>query len=143
MYIPDVRDLMFSESLHTKRVVLVGIEVRSFKESHLNLTIYLQSHICVLQTALSLLSTHPELEVYVVADAVSSCNAFEIPFAFDTMRHAGVKVLSSESLGFLLMRDASLPTFKEFSGIIKESKDVTRAAGETLLARKSDLKSSL
>lgn len=45
MYIPDVRDLMFSESLHTKRVILVGIEVRSFKESHLNLTIC--SHISV------------------------------------------------------------------------------------------------
>ncbi|KAJ3760478.1 isochorismatase domain-containing protein [Lentinula raphanica] len=71
-------------------------------------------------------------QVYVVADAVSSCNSFEIPIAFDAMRHAGVQVLTSESIGFLLMRDASLPAFKELARIVKESKESTKAAGEAL-----------
>lgn len=99
-----------------------------------------QSHICILQTALELLiqsSICKISEVYVVADAVSSCNAFEVPIALDAMRHAGVKVLTSESIGFLLMRDASLPSFKEFARIVKESKGSTKAAGEALLQRTS------
>ncbi|KIK65697.1 hypothetical protein GYMLUDRAFT_159593, partial [Collybiopsis luxurians FD-317 M1] len=77
-----------------------------------------QSHICIIQTALQLFYDGRVVNMYVVADGVSSCNAFEVPIAFDTMRHVGVKVLSSESIGFILMKDASFPTFKESSRII-------------------------
>ncbi|KAJ3925960.1 MAG: Isochorismatase-like protein [Lentinula lateritia] len=122
MFIPEIQALV--SELGTKTVVLMGIE----------------SHICILQTALELLiqsSICKISEVYVVADAVSSCNAFEVPIALDAMRHAGVKVLTSESIGFLLMRDASLPSFKEFARIVKESKGSTKAAGEALLQRTS------
>ncbi|KAJ4000543.1 Isochorismatase-like protein [Lentinula boryana] len=119
MLIPEVQDLV--AKLGTTTIVLMGIE----------------SHICILQTALDLIKKSGVSEVYVVADAVSSCNAFEVPIALDAMRHAGVKVLTSESIGFLLMRDASLHTFKEFSRIIRESKGTTKAAGEALFEKSS------
>ncbi|KAJ4472056.1 Isochorismatase-like protein [Lentinula aciculospora] len=120
MLIPEVQKLV--AELGTTSIVLMGIE----------------SHICILQTALALVKQPWISEIYVVADAVSSCNAFEVPIALDAMRHAGVKVLTSESIGFLLMRDASLPTFREFTRIIRESKGDTKAAGEALF-RKSAL----
>ncbi|KAF9076633.1 Isochorismatase-like protein [Rhodocollybia butyracea] len=121
MIVPEVRDILIAGS-NDKNVVLMGIE----------------SHICILQTALELVKVAvPHINVYVIADAVSSCNPFEISLAFETMRHAGVKVISSESMGFLLMRDASLPSFREFSRIIRDSKDRTKAAGKALLTKSS------
>lgn len=130
MLIPEIQEIFLTEK--PLNVVLMGIEVRTLDRHYSRMVTRFQSHICILQTALALVSNR-DIQVYVVADAVSSCNAFEVPLAFDTMRHAGIKVLTSESLGFLLMRDASLPTFKEFSRIIKESKESTKAAGDALL----------
>ncbi|KAF5393792.1 hypothetical protein D9757_000381 [Collybiopsis confluens] len=130
MITEDVKDVLKSQA-HPPNVVIMGIE----------------SHICVLQTALQVLDFYQTnkkpVNVSVVADAVSSCNAFEVPLAFDALRQAGAKVLSSESIGFSLMRDASLPTFKAFAGIVKESKPSTKAAGEALLVGGSKEKSSM
>ncbi|EKM80243.1 hypothetical protein AGABI1DRAFT_73249 [Agaricus bisporus var. burnettii JB137-S8] len=105
----------------TTSVVLFGIE----------------SHVCVLQTALSLLalsSTRSQPIVpYLPLDAISSCNAFEIDVAVARLRQAGAVITSSESLAFELMGDASLPGFKEFSKIIKEEKENTKVAGDALI----------
>lgn len=63
-----------------------------------------QSHVCVLQTALDLLRAG--ISVYVLADAVSSCNKQEVPVAYDYIRHAGGVVTTSESIMFQLMRES-------------------------------------
>jgi nicotinamidase-related amidase len=55
----------------------------------------------VLQTALSLLRSG--LGVYVLADAVSSCNRQEVPVALSRMRQAGAVVSTSESIIFELL----------------------------------------
>ncbi|KAJ7755655.1 Isochorismatase-like protein [Mycena maculata] len=102
-----------------KFVVLMGIE----------------SHICILQTALALIAHPAKYITYVLADAVSSANPAEIPIALAQMRAAGVIVTTSESLAFQLIRDASAPEFKAFSNVIKEEKDATAKAVETLLGR--------
>ncbi|KAJ6516252.1 Isochorismatase-like protein [Mycena sanguinolenta] len=102
-----------------KSVVLMGIE----------------SHICVLQTALSLVAHPAKYTAYVLADAVSSSNPAEVPLALATMRVAGVIVTTSESLAFNLIKDASLPEFKAFSNVIKEEKDATAKAVAALLGR--------
>jgi hypothetical protein len=73
------------------------------------------------------------LEVHVVADCVSSCNAFEVPIALERMRSSGAVIETSESIAFQLMRDASFDNFKAFSQLIKEEKENTKAVGETLL----------
>ncbi|KAF8211497.1 Isochorismatase-like protein [Mycena galopus ATCC 62051] len=102
-----------------KSVVLMGIE----------------SHICMLQTALGLVAHPAKYTTYVLADAVSSSNPAEVPLALAQMRAAGVIVTTSESLGFQLVRDASVPEFKAFSTVIKEEKEATAKAVEALLGR--------
>ncbi|KAJ6510189.1 Isochorismatase-like protein [Mycena vitilis] len=102
-----------------RSVVLMGIE----------------SHICILQTALALLGHPAKYTTYVLADAVSSVNLAEVPLALAQMRAAGAFVTTSESIGFQLIRDASSPDFKAFSAIIKEEKDATAKAVDVLLGR--------
>ncbi|CAD6569906.1 MAG: histone H3.1 [Tremellales sp. Tagirdzhanova-0007] len=114
MCIPLVEDLIHEHGV--KNAIIVGIE----------------SHVCVLQTTLDLLNLGG-LTVYILADAVSSCNRQEIPIALDRARQAGAVVTTSESMLFELIRDASWPSFKSFAGVIKEEKDRTREALEALL----------
>jgi len=90
-----------------------------------------QSHICVLQTALDL-AEQKIYKVHVVADGVSSCNAFEIPFAFERLRAEGVHIETSESIAFQLMGSAGSTDFKGFSGLIKKEAKNTKETGEFL-----------
>ncbi|KAJ7688383.1 Isochorismatase-like protein [Mycena rosella] len=120
MLTPEVETLL-KERPAVKSIVLIGIE----------------SHICILQTALALVAHPGKYATYVLADAVSSANPAEVPFALAQMRVAGVIVTTSESLAFQLIRDASTPEFKAFSNVIKEEKDTTAKAVEALIGRNS------
>jgi len=111
MFISDVQPLLANHDA----VVIFGLE----------------SHVCVLQTTLDLRAEG--YKVYVVADAVSSCNKEEIPIALARMRQAGAIVTTSESVLFELLSDASHPKFKLFSGLIKESKEGTKASLQKLV----------
>ncbi|KAF5363322.1 hypothetical protein D9756_000582 [Leucocoprinus leucothites] len=120
MVTPEVKSLLDTRP-HVTSVVIFGIE----------------SHVCVLQTALSLLelsSTRGKsLIPYLPLDGISSCNSFEVGIAMARMRQAGAVVTSSESLAFELMGDASFPNFKEFSQFVKEQKERTKTAGDILV----------
>ncbi|KAJ6567225.1 Isochorismatase-like protein [Mycena vulgaris] len=118
MLTPEVEAIL-KERPAIKSIVLMGIE----------------SHICILQTAISLIAHAGKYKIYVLADAVSSANPAEVPLALAQMRAAGVIVTTSESLAFQLIRDASTPEFKAFSNLIKEEKDATAKAVEALLSR--------
>ncbi|KAF8351251.1 Isochorismatase-like protein [Amanita rubescens] len=106
---------------HVTSIVIFGIE----------------SHVCVLQTVLSLASLPTPYAVYVIADGVSSCNQFEVPIALARMRNGGATITTSESIAFQLVKDASIPEFKAFSRMIKEEKESTKRVGEALLAEKT------
>jgi len=125
MVIPEVQQLLVAQS-NISSIVIFGIE----------------SHICVLQTALSLAERKLH-KVHVVADGVSSCNAFEIPFAFTRLRAEGILVETSESIAFQLMRDASLTNFKAFSQLIKKEMESTKETGEILFEDRCLSKSPL
>ncbi|KAF7355015.1 hypothetical protein MSAN_01417000 [Mycena sanguinolenta] len=88
-----------------------------------------------IETALALVAHPAKYTTYVLADAVSSSNPAEVPFALATMRVAGVIVTTSESLAFQLVQDANIPEFKAFSNVIKEEKDATAKAVAALLGR--------
>ncbi|KAK0527663.1 hypothetical protein OC842_004791 [Tilletia horrida] len=119
MLLPDVTDKWLDSAVDggVKHVVMTGIE----------------SHVCVLQTTLDLLERG--VQVHVLADAVSSCNAEEVPLALARLRQAGAQISTSESVLFQLLEDASHPSFKAISSLIKEEKSRTAEALQGLAAK--------
>lgn len=77
----------------------------------------IEAHVCVQQTVLDLLAEG--YEVVIPADALTSRNADNHQLALETMRQAGAFVTSSESIIFMLLRDAKHPCFREISKLIK------------------------
>ncbi|KAI9264797.1 Isochorismatase-like protein [Sporodiniella umbellata] len=100
MYLPEVVDCLSKKG--TKSIILLGIE----------------SHVCVLQTALEFI--HNGYTVYVLSDGVSSQNSPEIDIAVARMRSAGAIITTSESVLFELVQDAKHDKFKSISGLVKE-----------------------
>ncbi|KAI5922205.1 Isochorismatase hydrolase [Camillea tinctor] len=101
-----------------REVVIVGIE----------------SHICITQTAMDLRARGHK--VYVLADAVSSCNPQEIPLAFDRLRAEGVTVTTSESWLYELMGDARIAEFRDIAKLVKETGQDTKTALGALMSSK-------
>lgn len=86
----------------------------------------IESHICITQTALDLLS-HGHA-VAVLADGVSSCNKEEIPIALARLRAAGVTVTTSESWLYECLGDAGAEEFRGLVGLVRDSKKGTAEA---------------
>lgn len=89
------------QALGKKQAILVGIE----------------THVCVYQTALDLLADG--IEVYVVADAVSSRTAENRDLALQAMREEGAKIIPTETALLALQKDAANPGFKDLLKLIK------------------------
>ncbi|KAJ5238491.1 hypothetical protein N7468_003110 [Penicillium chermesinum] len=86
----------------------------------------IETHICVAQTTLDLLARGHR--VYLLVDGVSSMNAEERGIALARLRDAGAIVTSSESILFEILGDAEHGSFRTVSGLIKETKEETKAA---------------
>lgn len=84
-----------------KQIVIAGIE----------------SHVCVLQTALDL--KEAGREVYVVADATSSRRQESVDVAFARLREADVGLVTTEMCLFEWLRHAGHAQFKKLSQLIK------------------------
>ncbi|WVR08254.1 hypothetical protein IAU60_005301 [Kwoniella sp. DSM 27419] len=105
-----------------ENIILVGIE----------------AHVCILQTALDLLEDEKrQKHVYILADAISACHELEIPLALDRMRDTGAVVTTSEAILFQLMGDGTDSNDKPISDLIKEERQNTAKALETLLPHPS------
>ncbi len=77
----------------------------------------METHVCVLQTALDLQASGQQ--VFVVADAVCSRHHFNHLNALARMQAAGVSIVSTESILFEWLRDASHEHFKTLSRLIR------------------------
>lgn len=76
-----------------------------------------ESHICVLQTALDLKKAG--LEVFVVADAVSSRSSHSVSAACARLLHAGCHWVTTEMVVFEWMERAATDDFRALSPLIK------------------------
>ncbi len=85
------------QTLNRQQVVIAGIE----------------THVCVLQTALDM--TDSGLDVFVVVDAVSSRHEMDHKYGLKRMKHAGVHLVTSEMVFFEWVGKAGTPEFKALS----------------------------
>ncbi len=98
----DVADVRTQLSdLKAKNVIIFGIE----------------SHVCVLQTAVDMKAAG--LNPIVVMDAVSSRSAQNIELAKERFRHEKIMMTSCESILFELTRKAGTEEFKAISKLVK------------------------
>ena len=89
------------EALSRRHVVLLGIE----------------THVCVYQTALELLSNG--YSVHLVSDAVSSRTPENRQTGINAMKSAGAQIASTEMVLFELLRSAADPKAREIFKIVK------------------------
>lgn len=84
-------------ALHKPQIVLIGIE----------------THVCVLQTALGFLQGG--YEVFVAVDAVSARSSFDHRYGLKRMKAAGVVLVTAEMVFFEWLRQAGTAEFKLLS----------------------------
>jgi nicotinamidase-related amidase len=89
------------KELKLKSIILFGVE----------------AHVCLLKTALDALKQN--LEVYLVADAVSSRTPENKAIAIERMRQSGVFIVSTEMILFQLLDYSGTDDFKAISKLIK------------------------
>lgn len=77
----------------------------------------METHVCVLQTALDLRSAG--FEVFVAEDGVCSRDPRNRQNALERLRHSGVTVTNTESVVFEWMRDARHEHFKAISALVR------------------------
>ena len=89
------------EKSSKKQIILFGIEL----------------HICVLQTALDLISRG--YEVFIVKNACKSRSDEDFNLALDLLKQKGASIISVEILLFELLETSKHPKFKEVQALIK------------------------
>ena len=77
----------------------------------------IEAHVCVFQTAMHLVQR--EMDVHVVADAISSRTNENKQIAISRMDKEGVTLTSTEICLFELLQDAKHEKFRELSKLIK------------------------
>lgn len=89
----------------------------AYSESSQAILCGIESHVCVLQTAMDLLDKN--LQVFVVADAVASRSRDNKSIALKRMQQAGAIITNTESVLFEWMKDAKHEHFKTISALIR------------------------
>ncbi len=73
----------------------------------------IETHVCVLQTALDM--KEAGYEVFVVVDAVSARHELDHQYALKRMKQAGIHLITGEMVFFEWIRKAGTPEFKALS----------------------------
>lgn len=77
----------------------------------------IESHVCVLQSAIDLINEG--YEVFIVKDACASRNKYEFKLSIDRLKEAGAIITCVEMVIFELLGSAKHPKFKELQALIK------------------------
>jgi nicotinamidase-related amidase len=78
----------------------------------------IETHVCVLHTALDLLSL--DFRIFIAADAVGSRYAIDHETALRRLECAGAIITTSEGAVFEWIGGAAAPGFKQISGLVQE-----------------------
>ena len=81
------------------------------------LVIGIEAHVCVLQTALNLLTTHRS--VFIAIDATGSQRRPDAVAAIDRLVAAGAVPVTAESAAFELVATAAAPEFRDVLALVK------------------------
>ncbi|MGO1462958.1 MAG: isochorismatase family protein [Marinobacter sp.] len=76
-----------------------------------------ETHVCMMQTALSLLDAG--YKVWVVADATGSRNEFDRDVALDRLSVSGARIVTVEMVAFEWLRHSKHPAFRDVQALIK------------------------
>jgi len=121
--VSDISDNLPEESISIEKTCFSCSETEGFHDllaKHKRQQIIItgiESHICVLQSAIQL--QRHGYAVYVVEDAVCSRKKLHHKNALERLRQNGIIVSNVESVLFEWLRDASHPQFKNLSKLIK------------------------
>jgi nicotinamidase-related amidase len=77
----------------------------------------IESHVCVMQTALDLLAN--DFQVHIASDAVSSRRKFDYDIALQRMNSNGAEITLTESVLFELLEVCGTDQFKSISKLVK------------------------
>lgn len=92
-------------------------EVKKFLSQKQIIIFGIETHICVLQTAMDLLSEG--YEVFVVQNACGSRDEANKQAALRRLIHAGAQIVTTEMVLFELLEGSKHPNFKEIQALIK------------------------
>lgn len=108
-----------------------GVQLEDFLQQHKTKSVLLcgvETHVCVLQTALDLI-LHRELSLHVVVDAVSSQRKTDREVALHRLKAAGAVLTTAESAVFQLLGSAKHPSFKTISKMVQQPRVETSSGG--------------
>jgi nicotinamidase-related amidase len=77
----------------------------------------METHVCVLQTALDLITDN--FQVFLARDAVTSRKTMDRDVALERMRQHGIIITTVESILFELLESANAPEFQKVQRLIK------------------------
>jgi isochorismate hydrolase len=120
--IPELKDFLYSAKFFEKlffnamKEDEIKNEILSTNKKTVILT-GIEAHICVFQTALSLIEE--DHNVVIVSDGVASRKKDDKNAAITMLREAGALVYPTETIAFMLLEKAGTPEFKKISPLFK------------------------
>lgn len=120
--LPALQTLLPEYTPRTAKLAFSAWHESAFQESSVSVApqvvlFGLETHICVLQTALDALAAGKQ--VFIVEDAVISRNADNRHNAIERLRSAGCVITNTESMLFEPMQGATHAQFKALSALIR------------------------
>jgi len=120
--IPELKDIL-SNAKFFEKIFFDAIkddEIKKAVKDSAKKTVIItgmETHICVFQTALSLLTS--EYNVVIASDGVSSRRKDDKNAALDMLKEAGALIYPTETIAFMLLEQAGTPEFKKLSPLFK------------------------
>ncbi len=120
--IPELKSIT-ADSVNLEKLYFNCMKDEQIKKAVLNtgkktvIITGIESHICVLQTALSLIAEG--LRVIIVSDGVASRRKGDWISALNILESAGALVYPTETIAFMILEKAGTPEFKKISPLFK------------------------